>query len=201
MSYYEDEDYEEPEYNIENTSKNEEGNILELKCNLEVLKNQIVNDIKYKVKNMVIDEIKIEAKKEIIDNDFKGILRDSIQELVTQEALKIFDEGITITNNWGEEKETKTFRQLVKEQTKDVLEDRGYYSSECYKDKFKKELKSIIKNEIEKSMEEATKETKEQIQEVFNKVTQKQLSDTMFDLLMQNETYQKLNNSIKLLGK
>lgn len=50
-------------------------------------------------------------------------------------------------------------------------------------------------------MEKATKETKQQIQEVFNEATQKQLSDTMFNLLMQNETYQKLNNSIKLLGK
>lgn len=160
-----------------------------------------MNEIKYKVKEMVINEIKAEAKEEFITNEFKEILKDTIQELITQEALKIFDEGITITNSWGEEKETKTFRELVKEQTKEALEDRNYYSRECYKDRFKKELKKTIEHEIESIMEKTTKETKQQIQEVFNEATQKQLSDTMFDLLMQNETYQKLNNSIKLLGK
>ena len=203
MSYYEDgEYYEEPEYEIENIEKEEgEKNMLELKCNLEFLKKQIVNEIKYKVKEMVINEIKAEAKEEFITNEFEKILKDSIQELITQEALKIFDEGITITNSWGEEKETKTFRELVKEQTKEVLESGNYYSRECYKDKFKKELQKTIEREIESIMEKTTKETKQQIQEVFNSATQKQLSDTMFDLLMQNETYQKLNNSIKLLGK
>lgn len=198
MSYYDDEEI---EYDIENVREDGEDNFLELKCDLEILKNQIVSHIKYKVKDMVIAEIKSEVKKEIITNEFKEILRDSIQELVTQEALKIFDEGITITNSWGEEKETKTFRQLVKEQTKEVLEDRNYYSKECYKDRFKKELQRTIEHEIESIMEKTTKETKSQIQEVFNEATQKQLSDTMFNLLMQNETYQKLNNSIKLLGK
>jgi len=199
MSYYED--YDEPEYEIEDINKNEKGNILELKCDLEVFKNQIVNEIKYKVKDIVINELKKEVLEEIITSEFKKILEDSIQELVTQEALKIFDEGITITNSWGEEKETKTFRQLVKEQTKEALEDRNYYSKECYKDKFKKELQRTIEHEIESIMDKTTKETKSQIQKVFNEVTQKQLSDTMFNLLMQNETYQKLNNSIKLLGK
>lgn len=198
MSYYDDEEI---EYDIENMREDGEDNFLELKCDLEILKNQIISHIKYKVKDMVIAEIKSEVKKEIITNEFKEILRDSIQELVTQEALKIFDEGITITNSWGEEKETKTFRQLVKEQTKEVLEDRNYYSKECYKDRFKKELQRTIEHEIESIMEKITKETKSQIQEVFNEATQKQLSDTMFNLLMQNETYQKLNNSIKLLGK
>ena len=203
MSCYENgEYYEEPEYEIENIKKEEEEkSILELKCDLEFLKKQIVNEIKYKVKEMVINEIKAEAKEEFITNEFKEILKDTIQELITQEALKIFDEGITITNSWGEEKETKTFRELVKEQTKEALEDRNYYSRECYKDRFKKELKKTIEHEIESIMEKTTKETKQQIQEVFNEATQKQLSDTMFDLLMQNETYQKLNNSIKLLGK
>lgn len=203
MSYYEDEEYyEEPEYEIENIKKEEgEKSMLELRCDLEFLKKQIVNEIKYKVKEMVINEIKAETKEEFITNEFKEILKDSIQELITQEALKIFDEGITITNSWGEEKETKTFRELVKEQTKEVLEGGNYYSRECYKDRFKKELKRTIEREIESIMEKTTKETKQQIQEVFNSATQKQLSDTMFDLLMQNETYQKLNNSIKLLGK
>lgn len=203
MGYCEDgEYYEEPEYEIENIKREEgEKDTLELKCDLKYLKEQIVNEIKYKVKDMVVTEIKAEIKEEIITDNFKEILRDSIQELVTQEALKIFDEGITITNSWGEEKETKTFRELVKEQTKEVLEDRNYYSKECYKDKFKKELQRTIEREIESIMEKTTKETKSQIQEVFNEATQKQLSDTMFDLLMQNETYQKLNNSIKLLGK
>lgn len=64
MSYYEDE-YDEPEYEIENTEKNEKGKTLEIKCDLEVLKNQIVNDIKYKVKEMVIKEIKSEVKKKL----------------------------------------------------------------------------------------------------------------------------------------
>lgn len=198
MSYYEDE-YDEVEYDIENI-KEDEKDCLELKCNLEVLKNQIVNEIKYKVKNMVVNEIKKEVKEKIITNDFEKILRDSIQELVTQEAIKVFDEGITITNSWGEEKETKTFRDLVKERTKDELEGRGYYSKD-FTSKFKEKLSSTIRDEIESSMEKTTKETKQQIQEVFNEATQKQLSDTMFNLLMQNETYQKLNNSIKLLGK
>lgn len=203
MSYYEDgEYYEDPEYEIENIKKEEkEKSMLELRCDLEFLKKQIVNEIKYKVKEMVINEIKAEAKEEFITNEFKEILKDSIQELITQEALKIFDEGITITNSWGEEKETKTFRELVKEQTKEALEGGNYYSKECYKDRFKKELKRTIEHEIESIMEKTTKETKQQIQEVFNDATQKQLSDTMFNLLMQNETYQKLNNSIKLLGK
>lgn len=194
-------DYEELEYDIENVEQREDKNILELKCDLEFLKNQIVSEIKYKVKDMVIVDIKKEVKEEFIDEEFKKILKESIQELIKQETLKIFDEGITITNSWGEEKETKTFRQLVKEQTKDVLEGRGDYSRSSYKDKFREELKKTIKNEIENNMEKTTKETKEQIQEVFNEATQKQLSSTMFDLLMQNDTYQKLNNSMKLLGK
>lgn len=198
MSNY---DYEEQGYDIEKVEKVENKNILELKCDMELLKNQIVTEIKYEVRNMVIADIKKEVKEEIVNKEFEKTLRQNIQELITQEVLKIFDEGITITNSWGEEKETKTFRQIVKEQTKDVLEDRGYYSRSTYKDKFEEELKKTIRNEIENNMEKTTKETKQQIQEVFNEATQKQLSSTMFDLLMQNDTYQKLNNSMKLLGK
>lgn len=201
MSYYEDEDYEEPEYEIENTKKEEEGNILQLSCDLEVLKNQIVNEIKYKVKDMVINEIKAEIKKEIITDDFKNILKDSIQELVTQEAIKIFDEGITVTDSWGNIKETKTFRDLVKEQAKKELEDRGYWNSGNYKDKFKEKVERTIKDEIETQMKDISNNVKSDIENVFNDVTKRQLSESMFNLLMQNETYQKLNNSIKLLGK
>lgn len=201
MSYYEDEDYEELEYEIENTKKEEEGNILQLSCDLEVLKNQIVNEIKYKVKDMVINEIKAEIKKEIITDDFKNILKDSIQELVTQEAIKIFDEGITVTDSWGNIKETKTFRDLVKEQAKKELEDRGYWNSGNYKDKFKEKVERTIKDEIETQMKDISNNVKSDIENVFNDVTKRQLSESMFNLLMQNETYQKLNNSIKLLGK
>lgn len=55
--------------------------------------------------------------------------------------------------------------------------------------------------EIENQMEEISKNVKSNIENVFNDVTKRELSDSMFNLLMQNETYQKLNNSIKLLGK
>lgn len=201
MSYYEDENYEEPEYEIENIKKEEKENILELNCDLEVLKNQMVNEIKYKVKDLVINEIKAEVKKEIITDDFKKILKDSIKELVTQEAIKIFDEGITVTDSWGNVKETKTFRDLVKEQTKKELEDTGYWDSKNYKDKFKENTKRTIREEIEKQMKEISNNVKSNIENVFNDVTKRQLSESMFNLLMQNETYQKLNNSIKLLGK
>ena len=201
MSYYEDENYEEPEYEIENIKKEEKENILELNCDLEVLKNQMVNEIKYKVKDLVINEIKAEVKKEIITDDFKKILKDSIKELVTQEAIKIFDEGITVTDSWGNVKETKTFRDLVKEQTKKELEDTEYWNSKNYKNKFKEKTERTIRDEIEKQMKEISNNVKSNIENVFNDVTKRQLSESMFNLLMQNETYQKLNDSIKLLGK
>lgn len=201
MSYYEDENYEEPEYEIENIKKEEKENILELNCDLEVLKNQIVNEIKYKVKDLVINEIETEVKKEIITDNFKNILENNIKELVTQEAIKIFDEGITVTDSWGNVKETKTFRDLVKEQAKKELEGTGYWNSKNYKDKFKENTERTIRDEIEKQMKEISNNVKSDIENVFNDVTKRQLSESMFNLLMQNETYQKLNNSIKLLGK
>lgn len=201
MSYYEDENYEEPEYEIENIKKEEKENILELNCDLEVLKNQIVNEIKYKVKDLVINEIETEVKKEIITDNFKNILENNIKELVTQEDIKIFDEGITVTDSWGNVKETKTFRDLVKEQAKKELEGTGYWNSKNYKDKFKENTERTIRDEIEKQMKEISNNVKSDIENVFNDVTKRQLSESMFNLLMQNETYQKLNNSIKLLGK
>lgn len=204
MPYDEDgEYYEEAEYEIENVKKQEsEKDTLELKCDLRNLKEQIVNEIKYKVKDMVITEIKKEVKEEIINQEFRELLKNSIQDLITQEAIKIFDEGMTVTDRWGDVIETRTFREIVKEQTKKELEkSNSYYSSNSYKDKFEDQIKKTIKNEIENEMKSITDNVKSDIQEIFNNATKDQLSETMFNLLMQNETYQKLNNSIKLLGK
>lgn len=200
MSYCEDEDYVEMEYEIENIKKEENEKILELKCDVEVLKNQIVNEIKYKVKDMVINEITADVKKEIITNDFQDMLRESIQKLLIEEANKIFDEGIKITNSWGEETETKTFRDLIKEKVKEEL-NRSGWRGDTYSEKFRNKVEGTIKSEIENQMEEISKNVKSNIENVFNDVTKRELSDSMFNLLMQNETYQKLNNSIKLLGK
>lgn len=200
MSYCEDEDYVEMEYEIENIKKEENEKILELKCDVEVLKNQIVNEIKYKVKDMVINEITADVKKEIITNDFQDMLRESIQKLLIEEANKIFDEGIKITNSWGEETETKTFRDLIKEKVKEEL-NRSGWRGDTYSEKFRNKVEETIKSEIKNQMEEISKNVKSNIENVFNDVTKRELSDSMFNLLMQNETYQKLNNSIKLLGK
>nr|DAF14847.1 MAG TPA: hypothetical protein [Caudoviricetes sp.] len=200
MSYIENEDYEEMEYEIENIKKEENEKILELNCNLEVLKNQIVNEIKYKVKDMVKNEITSDVKKEIITDNFQNMLRESIQKLLIEEANKIFDEGIKITNSWGEEKETKTFRDLIKEKVKEEL-NRSGWRGDTYSERFRDNVEKTIKSEIENQMKEISKNVKSNIENIFNDVTKRELSDSMFNLLMQNETYQKLNNSIKLLGK
>lgn len=154
--------------------------------------------IRHTLKNTIENEAFKIAKQEVqalITEDLKDRVNDEIErqisDMVTKELEIFMSKEITIGGGWNEPQRTLTRNEYLAEAVEKELNKR-FKSDEIRKsaeneairaiDKFNKKLRDDINANIKTYFDEATKQI---------------LTDNVVSMLMNNETYRRLSNSMQ----
>ena len=154
--------------------------------------------IKHTLKNTIADksvEIASSEIKNIITKELKEKVLDEMQEQISQIVAKEINEfmqkEITIGGGWREPQRTLTREQYLSEIVEKKLEE-SFKSGEM-----QKYASNTAKSSIDKFNRQLRDEINAGIKTYFNEATRQILTENVVSMLMNNETYQRLSNSMQ----
>ena len=154
--------------------------------------------IKHTLKNTIADksvEIASSEVKNIITKELKEKVLDEMRGQISQIVAKEIDEfmqrEIKIGGGWSEPERTLTRTQYLSELVEKELEKR------FKKDTITNYAENAARNAIDKFDRQLRDEINAGIKTYFNEATRQVLTENVVSMLMCNETYQKLSNSMQ----
>ena len=198
----------------------ENNNIVEIKFNvseeqlenkvLERLESDIEQRIVNKIANKYIEELGIKLN-ELQEKSY-SIICETITEKLKSYIESIYDNymlKIPTSTNWNSEIKEIALKDYVLEQTRNKVENgviyKGSYETKTctayFNELIEKNVISIAKDIIEKETTKIKNEVNRNLKETFDTATKTMLSEQVFNMLMNNDTYKKMENGIKLLSK
>lgn len=125
-------------------------------------------------------------------DEIKKMTRDAMQQIVSQQVQEYMNGPITIGGGWREPERTLSrteyLTECIQENLKSVDQEKIKSMAENiardYLVKFSRNLKNDINRDIQKMFDDATRQT---------------LTASVVDMLMTNDTYQKLSTSMSKL--
>jgi len=210
MGYYDEDDY----YDEEDES------MAETQCEVIEEKDLItvtMNPAYYvdRMKNMVVSELKKaiidDIKKELID-DMREDLKRTVNEEIHAIVNEVYANHKVVTGSFydDEAKEELTVDQYIMKVTRDCVARNGTISVE-YKDRWNDSCKKqvtikdyidskISYNELKKTIDREIEQLQNRInyraKQMFDDQMTSMLSNTVVNILMQNDTYKKVYGSI-----
>ena len=147
------------------------------------------------IKNEIINSI----KKDLIDNKFDEVLKEELRTSIKEQTDLILnnfmDRDITVSDGYWDTKTVKC-RDLIEEDIEKFLKK----DLEGDVQKFINETVDYrTKKKIDQYEESLRRETRNKIDDMFNQTTRNALSEQLFYILSQNETYQKIQSGINSL--
>ena len=153
---------------------------------LHTLKNTIEGSAcsiaRQEVKTLVTDDIKNKVRAEI-DEQTKSIVEKEIENFMAKD--------ITIGGGWCEPERTLTRQQYLAETIEKELEKK--FKNDAIKSYAEKEAKSAI-DVFERKLKD---ELNAKIKTCFNEATRQTLTDNVVQMLMCNDTYKRLTESMQ----
>lgn len=179
---------------------------MEITLKMDNLANLVEKTINENLENI----IKTQVDAMISDSIQKS--KDTISERVNEKVSAIVDEyisnaTISVGGGWKEEPKTYTIEEYIKAEIADRIESGKFlvkdrYSSDTYKtftefitDKFNVDAK--IQKELTNFMTQVQKDIDKNVADMFNTTTQAALSSSILNLLMQNDTFLNMQDSVK----
>jgi hypothetical protein len=179
--------------------------------NLELL---IQEAMSKNIETVIKDEVNKTINK-TIEKETKGVV-DEIVQMKMNEFVKEYIEKAVITVGGGfyskEEAQTYTVEQYIRKELADVLSSKSLkvkkndryndsYESISFEEFIKRSFnpEEIVRKELTKFIDDTKKEINQKINDTFTSVTKNMLSETVFNVLMKNDTFVQLNNSIKCI--
>lgn len=179
---------------------------MELTLKMDNLANLVEKTINENLENI----IKTQVDAMISDSIQKS--KDTISERVNEKVSAIVDEyisnaTISVGGGWKEEPKTYTIEEYIKAEIADRIESGKFlvkdrYNSDTYKtftefitDKFNVDAK--IQKELTSFMTQVQKDIDKNVADMFNTTTQAALSSSILNLLMQNDTFLNMQDSVK----
>jgi len=165
-----------------------------------IMRHTVSNSLRNYVREIAYDLVK---KK--VNDLWKHQLQDATEtalEKYVEKCLAEFMSGkISISHGWDDSEELtrETYfgqiieKKLDKATSKNSIDD-------LLDNQVKKAMAEMQKN-IEDNVSNFKKDTVTKLNNIFDSAMRANLTDAVVGMLMSNETYQKLSNSIKLLGK
>lgn len=183
--------------------------------NLEKL---VSSTMEENIENVIKHEVDKYVKKTVETN-----IKKSIEEVVSKNLTDFVDDYIKNTQikigggYWNETlEETLTVEQFIKRQLKDQMESKtlrckkeGRKSS--YNDDYENvsfesyinrtfDVASLIQKELDSFMESTKKDINKKIKNSFTSTTKDMLSESVFNVLMNNDTYKKIQDNIAYIA-
>lgn len=161
------------------------------------------------IENVVREEVdkliaqSIQESKETIQN----VINDKMARFVEDYLITA---TISVGGGWREELKTYTVEEYIKSEIADRMESgkflfKSQYSKDTYKsfDEFCKErfdVDAAVQEELTDFMDKVKNDINSNISEMFNQATQTALSSSIINLLMQNDTFINMQNSVKRIA-
>ena len=154
----------------------------------------ILHTIQNTIQNEAYSVASAEIKAIITEELKDGILaemNEQIKAIVSEEIKAFFEKTITIGGGWREPERVVTRKEYLSETIEKELGVRFKEDS----------VKIYAENAARKAIDDFTRKLKDEINEgvktYFNQATRKILTENVVSMLMCNDTYQKLSNSMQ----
>lgn len=155
----------------------------------DYIKHTIKNTVESCTVSLISSEIKnivhMELRDKVLD-----MTRDAIEASISDQVSEFMNGDISVGGGWSEPARTITRKEYMSELIEKQLGE-----------KFKSAVPNACAEEAKKAIESFAKKTRDQInagiRQYFNEATRQILTDNVVSMLMENDTYQKLSNSMK----
>lgn len=168
----------------------------------------IANEVKRTLKKEIIAEL----KKSVLDG-LKDDIRQNIAAMSEQIVREVYESEKVILGGWGEEKQEFTVKQYLLNSIRDSFKDGKFIvkkENSCGRVEEKEiSIKSYIDSEInfskiqkdiDREVDSIRKDINRRIEDIFDSSTKRMLSDNILNVLMANETYQKIQSNIACIA-
>lgn len=188
---------------------------MKVNIDMENLSNAVEIAITENVNNVIKDVIEKKIST-YIDKNYKKIIEITINEKM-EEYLKNYLETTTITVGEGllnQNIKTYTIQEYINKQISDIMNNKKFETEikdrwgeksfqEVSFDEFIKQSFDVskeVKHQLENYIKSVKDDINRNIKNVTDQVMKNMLSNTIFDILMQSDTYSKISSGLKLLG-
>lgn len=213
MGYY-DEDYEPSEEEIEEMDSEEmteaEFDFKNLQINFDV--QNFAKGIATAVKKTLKKEIIAELKKSVLE-DLKDDIQKNISTMSEEIVREVYENEKVILSGWGEEKQEVSVKQYLLNRIRESFKDGKFITKkkDRWGDVETTEVSieeyingkinfSAIQKDIDREIDSIRKDINSRIKDMFDSSTRQMLSDNVLQILMANETYQKIQNNIACIA-
>lgn len=213
MGYY-DENYEPSEEELDQMEGEEstetEFDFKNLQINFDV--ENFAKGIATAVKKTLKEEIIAELKKSILE-DLKDDIQKNISTMSEEIVREVYENEKIILGGWGEEKKEISIKQYLLNSIRDSFKDGKFITKrkDRWGDVETEEVSiqqyinskinfSAIQKDIDREIDRTRKDINSKITDIFDSSTRQMLSDNVLQVLMANETYQKIQNNIACIA-
>lgn len=213
MGYY-DEDYEPSEEELDQMEGEEsaeaEFDFKNLQINFDV--ENFAKVIATAVKKTLKKEIIAELKKSVLE-DLKDDIQKNIATMSEEIVREVYENEKVVLGGWGEEKQEVSVKQYLLNRIRESFKDGKFITKkkdrrgdvettevsieEYINDKINF---SAIQKDIDKEVDSMRKDINSRIKDMFDSSTRQMLSDNVLQVLMANETYQKIQSNIACIA-
>lgn len=213
MGYY-DKNYEPSEEELDQMEGEEstetEFEFKNLQINFDV--ENFAKGIATAVKKTLKEEIIAELKKSILE-DLKDDIQKNISTMSEEIVREVYENEKIILGGWGEEKKEISIKQYLLNSIRDSFKDGKFITKrkDRWGDAETEEVSiqqyinskinfSAIQKDIDREIDRTRKDINSRITDIFDSSTRQMLSDNVLQVLMANETYQKIQSNIACIA-
>lgn len=213
MGYY-DEDYEPSEEELdqmegkESTDTEFDFKNLKISFDVENFAKGIATAVKKTLKKEIIAELK-----ESIIKDLKDDIQENIATISEEIVREVYENEKVVIGGWGEERQEVSVKQYLLNQIRESFKDGKFITKkknrwgdvETTEVSIKEYINdkitfSAIQKDIDKEVDSIRRNINLRIKEMFDTSTRQMLSDNILQVLMANETYQKIQSNIACIA-
>lgn len=213
MGYY-DEDYEPSEEELEemegeeSTEANFDFKNLQINFDVENFAKGIATAVKKTLKKEIIAEL----KKSILE-DLKDDIQKNIATMSEEIVREVYENEKIVLGGWGEEKKEISIKQYLLNRIRDSFKDGKFITKrkDRWGDVETEEVSiqqyinskidfSAIQKDVDREIDRMRKDINSRIKDIFDSSTRQMLSDNVLQVLMANETYQKIQSNIACIA-
>jgi len=221
VGYYDDydEEFEPEEEELEemngmsNTKVENQGEVLKVEFNTMNFAQGIIRAVISELKDQLKSEIMREIRGSVIE-DIQSDIKDNVSKITEELVREIYEkEVIKIGGGWGAEPKEYTIKQFMMEQIKDSFQDgevkikrkdrygdwrtdkvsfTDWVTSEC--------VTGEVQKHVDTQMKAVRDEINRKVKAIFDESTRSMLSENVMGILLANDTYRKIENSIACIA-
>ena len=148
---------------------------------MNTIENEAKEIAKQEIKNLITDKIR---------ETIKTTMEESVKTVIDEELENFMNGTITVGGGWLEPGREITRREFMAETVEKQMQKNFNVES------VRKEAENQVRNAIEKWTKNLRDSINGQIKQIFSDTTRAALTDSVVNMLMCNDTYKKLSDSM-----